>query len=58
MGEAERGTWRFELESRDWKRLSKGRKDGVGLPRPGLEAIEGNILLPPGDDRTEPYEDY
>ena len=46
---------RVELESRDWKRLSNGRKEGVGLSRPGLEATEGNMLLPPGDDSTEPY---
>lgn len=53
-GEEERGAERLELEIRDWNRLSKGRKDGVGLSRPGLEASEGLILLPPGEDNTEP----
>jgi hypothetical protein len=43
-----------ELERRDWNRRSKGRNEGVGLSRPGLEATEGNTLLPPGEDRTEP----
>jgi len=42
------------LERRDWKRLSKGRKDGVGLPRPGREATDGNMLLPPGEESIEP----
>jgi hypothetical protein len=45
---------RVELESRDWNRLSKGRNEGVGLSRPGLEATDGSTLLPPGEDRTEP----
>jgi hypothetical protein len=54
-GEEGRGVVRFGLERRDWNRLSKGRKDGVGLSSPGLEATEGNMLLPPGEDRTEPY---
>lgn len=45
---------RVEVESRDWKRLSKGLKDGVGLSSPGLEATEGSILLPPGEDKIEP----
>lgn len=53
-GEEARGMERLEVERRDWKRLSKGRNDGVGLSRPGLEATEGSILLPPGDDSTEP----
>lgn len=44
----------FELERRDWNRLSNGRKDGEGLCRPGRDATEGNILLP-GDDTREPY---
>jgi len=43
-----------EDERRDWKRLSKGRNEGVGLSRPGLEATDGNMLLPPGEERTEP----
>jgi hypothetical protein len=30
----------------------------VGLSRPGLEATDGNMLLPPGEDRTEPYVEY
>ena len=54
-GEEARGIERLEVERRDWKRLSKGRKDGVGLSRPGLEATEGRILLPPGEESTEPY---
>lgn len=53
-GEDARGTERFGLERRDWKRLSKGRNDGVGLPRPGLEARDGSMLLPAGDERIEP----
>jgi len=53
-GEEDRDGLREELESRDWKRLSNGRKEGVGLSRPGLEAREGNILLPPGEDTREP----
>lgn len=39
---------------REEKRRSKGRKEGVGLPRRGLEANEGRTLLP-GDERTEPW---
>jgi hypothetical protein len=38
---------------RDLKRRSNGRKDGVGLPMPGLEAVEGRMLLP-GDEIIEP----
>lgn len=38
---------------RDWNLRSKGRKDGVGLPRPGLEAAEGMTLLL-GEDIVEP----
>lgn len=38
---------------RDWKRRSKGRKDGVGLLMPGREANDGNTLLP-GEDMREP----
>jgi hypothetical protein len=55
-GEEARGGVKVEDERRDWKRLSKGRKEGVGLSRPGLEATEGRILLPPGEERTEPCE--
>ena len=55
-GDEVRGIESTELERRDWKRLSKGRKDGVGLSRPGLEATDGNnTLLPPGEDKIEPY---
>ena len=54
-GEEARGVARGEDERRDWKRLSKGRKEGVGLSRPGLEATEGSILLPPGEDSTDPW---
>ena len=53
-GEDARGSVRVELERRDWNRLSKGRKEGVGLSSPGLEATDGNMLLPPGEERTEP----
>jgi hypothetical protein len=53
-GEEARGMFKTEVERRDWKRRSNGRKEGVGLSRPGREATEGNILLPPGDERTEP----
>ena len=53
-GEEARGGVRVELERRDWKRLSNGRNDGVGLSRPGLEATDGNTLLPPGEDRADP----
>ena len=56
-GEDARGMLREELERRDWKRLSKGRKEGVGLSRPGLEATDGRMLLP-GEERTEPFELY
>ena len=42
-----------EEEIRDLKRRSKGRKEGVGLPRPGREATDGNTLLP-REDTTEP----
>jgi hypothetical protein len=58
VGEAGRGIERVELERRDWNLLSKGRKDGVGLSRPGRDAIDGRMLLPPGDDNTEPYNMY
>jgi hypothetical protein len=54
-GEEARGGVKVEEERRDWKRLSKGRKDGVGLSRPGLEATEGKMLLPPGEESTEPW---
>ena len=54
-GEVARGGVKVEDERRDWKRRSKGRKEGVGLSRPGLEATEGRMLLPPGEEITEPY---
>lgn len=38
---------------RDWNLWSNGRKDGVGLARPVLEAWEGSKLLL-GEDITEP----
>ena len=57
-GDEARGIARVELDSRDWKRLSNGRKEGVGLSRPGLVATEGNMLLPPGEDSTEPCGDF
>lgn len=41
-------------DMRDWNRRSKGRKDGVGLLRPGREAMEGSTLLP-GEDMNEPW---
>ena len=53
-GDDARGIVREEEERRDWKRLSNGRKEGVGLPSDGLEAKEGNILLPPFEERIEP----
>ena len=53
-GEEARGILSEGDESLDWNRLSKGRKDGVGLWRPALEATDGNIPLPPGDDNTDP----
>ena len=47
-------TWLGE-EMRDWNLLSKGRKDGVGLLRPGREATEGRtLLLWEAEDTTEP----
>ncbi len=55
-GEEARGGVKLWDERRDWKRLSKGRKEGVGLSRPRLETTEGRILLPPGEESTEPYE--
>lgn len=54
-GEEARGREYVALERRDWKRLSNGRKEGVGLSRPGLDATDGNILLPPREDMREPY---
>ncbi len=53
-GEEAWGGVKLYEERRDWNRLSKGRKEGVGLSRPGLEATEGSILLPPGEERAEP----
>lgn len=41
---------------RDWKRRSKGRKEGVGLANPGRDATDGGILLP-GDDKIDPFGD-
>lgn len=38
---------------REEKRRSKGRKEGVGLPRPGREASDGRTLLP-GEDIPDP----
>lgn len=40
-------------DMRDWNLRSNGRKDGVGLPMPGLDAREGSTLLL-GDETTEP----
>jgi hypothetical protein len=54
VGEAGLGIERVELDRRDWNRLSKGRKEGVGLSRPGREAMDGSILLPLGDDSIDP----
>lgn len=53
-GELERGTPKEDIERREENRLSNGRNDGVGLSRPGLDATEGNMPLPAGDDITEP----
>lgn len=52
-GEEGRGESMEGEAMRDWNRLSNGLNDGVGLPRPGLEAIEGRTLLP-GELSTEP----
>lgn len=38
---------------REEKRRSKGRKEGVGLPNPGLEASDGRTLLP-GEEIPDP----
>lgn len=53
-GEEARDRVYVELERRDWKRRSKGRKEGLGLSRPGLDATEGSKLLPAGEDIKEP----
>ncbi len=53
-GDEARDIVKGEEERRDWKRLSNGRKDGVGLPTDGLDANEGNMLLPPFEERMEP----
>lgn len=54
-GDKERGeAIRGAPESRDWKRLSKGRNEGVGLPIPGRDATEGKMLLP-GEDNMDPF---
>jgi hypothetical protein len=42
-----------EEDMRDWNLRSKGRKDGVGLLKPGRGATDGRILLP-GEEITEP----
>lgn len=53
-GEAERGLWMLpDEEMRDWKRRSKGLKDGDELPMPGREAPDGSTLLP-GEEMKEP----
>jgi hypothetical protein len=54
-GEDGRGELSGDGAIRDWNRRSNGRKEGIGLPRPGLEATDGNTLLP-GEERTDPYE--
>ncbi|MBE3050195.1 hypothetical protein IMZ48_48400 [Candidatus Bathyarchaeota archaeon] len=40
-------------DMRDWKRRSKGRREGIGELRPEREAIEGRTLLP-GDEKEDP----
>lgn len=52
-GEDARGEFNGDGESLDENRRSKGRRDGVGLPRRGLDANDGSTLLP-GEDRMEP----
>jgi hypothetical protein len=52
-GEEGLGEERYGEEIRDWNLWSKGRKEGVGLDRPGRKAREGSMLLP-GEDITEP----
>lgn len=41
-------------DMRDWKRRSKGRREGIGELRPEREAMDGRTLLP-GDEKLEPY---
>ena len=55
-GELERGTFKDDMERREENRRSNGRNDGVGLSRPGLDATDGNIPLPAGEDKIEPYQ--
>lgn len=50
-GRGDRGEGEY---MRDWNLRSKGRKDGVGLLRPGRLASEGSTLLP-GDETAEPW---
>lgn len=53
-GEDGRGERLLGEAMREEKRRSKGRKEGVGLPRRGLEANDGRRLLP-GEERTDPW---
>ena len=40
-------------DMRDWKRRSKGRREGTGELRPDREAMDGRTLLP-GEEKLEP----
>lgn len=53
-GEAGFGERLLGVEMREEKRRSKGRKEGVGLPRRGREASDGRMLLL-GEDMIEPW---
>lgn len=54
-GEFARGLPRkLEEESRAWNRRSNGRKEGVGLLRPGRDATDGRALLP-GEEKPDPW---
>lgn len=53
LGEGNRGEFSGDGEAiREEKRRSKGRNEGVGLLKPGLDALDGRILLL-GDENTE-----
>jgi hypothetical protein len=45
---------RLREDMRDWKRRSKGRKDGVGELKPAREVMEEGMLLP-REETPEPY---
>lgn len=43
----------LKADMRDWKRRSKGRREGAGELRREREAMDGRTLLP-GDEKLEP----